>query len=164
MEQHHIEQLELMPVRENRAQYLTRKYKSTYNTDIPRRSWHTSNERNPFKLTNRLLAYYVGKNFNDFFTDLSERCKHNDLLMQYKYYFERVLSFDYDKCGHYCKYYLDNEGIIRKKSRRSRKKRLKTETPQEWYERRDAHRKAMREKIEKEYQFQHKEENFKKTG
>ena len=112
-----IEVLEDMPTKENRAQYLTRKYQNMYNSNLSRREWHTSNERNPFKLTERLLAHYVGKPFDDFFSDLSERCKHHDILLQYKYYFMRLLTFKYnpDFNWRHFKYYVDEIGIIRKK-------------------------------------------------
>ena len=154
-----IEVLEEMPTKENRAQYLTNRYHNMYNTNLGRRSWHTSNERNPFKLTERLLAHYVGKPFDDFFSDLSERCKHHDILKQYKYFFMCLLTFEHDpdyNWGRY-KYYVNKNGIIlRKKVKLSKGKRKKQRTPKEWYEEEDVLKKEKREIPEIVYIFNNK--------
>ena len=159
-----IEVLEEMPTKENRAQYLTNRYHNMYNTNLGRRSWHTSMERNPFRLTDKLLAHYVGKKFDDFFSDLSERCKHNDLLMQYKYHFTHYLTFEHDRIDlfsrRFYKYYVDDNGIIQKKDRfflkRKRKKQI---SPQEWYEQQATLKKENREIPEKVYVFKKEDES-----
>jgi hypothetical protein len=70
--------------------------------------------------------------------------------MQYKYNFEWL--FDNYKSYYYRDYYVDKQGIIRRKKKYFKSKKIKTESPQEWYERRSARRKEEREKPE--YNFE----------
>jgi hypothetical protein len=165
--ENNIDLLEELPNRVNRAAYLTEKYGDMWNTNLEHREWNTASDRNPWKLADRLLQHYTGKKFDDFFADWSERCKHNDLLMQYKYNFKYKLTFEHDGCDlywHYVKYYVDKNGIIRKKGRLTKKKRLKNKTPKVWYEQQASIRKAIRKTIEKEYKFKRdNEEQISKT-
>jgi len=158
-----MENCDKLPLKENRAKYLTRRYGNMYNTNISRRSWHTANERNPYKLAHRLLSHYIDKNFDDFFSDLSSRCKHNDLLMEYKFFFRNLIVSEKVKCSRSFPYYIDNNNIIRRcETKRRKQKRLKQVDPKKWYQNRTSVRVEERKKIETHYNFVRDEqkENF----
>ena len=149
-----IDEENLMPVKENRAAYLTRKYGNVYNTNLFNK-WFS---RKAYKLVRKLLLHYVGRKFDDFFSDLSERCKHDEVLLKHKYDFERLIASDKTKCTRYSPYYLNDDGIILCGYKRTKSKcRGKRVNPKNWYEMQSILKLNQRKQEKTIYKFKHDE-------
>ena len=79
----HIEYLETLPLRQNRAAYIEDKVGGLWETAIYRNSWYT--EKNPWRLSKFMLEKYLNKPFNDMYSEWSKRTKSKDLFREYKY-------------------------------------------------------------------------------
>jgi len=148
MNHYNENEIENLPYKANRAYYLTEKYGNMWNTRFDYRpgGWDNNPERNPYHLIDLILKKYVNKPFNDLYSEWSYRCKKHDLLMQYKNLIHRSWIFS-------TRYYVDDDGILRYKIRKSKGKRKKIVSPKEYYENIDRERLAKRLSIPKEYSF-----------
>jgi len=125
----HIEYLETLPLRQNRAAYIEDKVGGLWETAIYRNSWYT--EKNPWRLSKFMLEKYLNKPFNDMYSEWSKRTKSKDLFREYKYIMKRDL-FDrfYSVWGYLLDrpHYVDEDGIIRFKKKIYHKKKYNLTT------------------------------------
>jgi hypothetical protein len=105
----HINYLETLPLWENRAAYLARKNGSMYRTNIYGRGFHT--EISHCRLIRILLKKYLGKPYNDLYSEWSKYARKNDLYAKHKNIIKQFLfdtvhtSFEH--------YYIDRQGILK---------------------------------------------------